>query len=158
MPTIPSKENVHVAANGIISSFLWLSKWLLCPWNSLGRNTRMGRYSLPQGIFPTQGSNQGLLHCRQILYWLSYKGSPPYCWKGLKPRPLIGSRTSIFLRGRIEDYSLGETVIFTSKPSNGPWGGQFAIIPEYTKTPRYWLLTLKVRGPVFPQNPYSYVR
>ena len=27
------------------------------------------------GFFPTQGSNLGLLHCRQILYWLSYKGS-----------------------------------------------------------------------------------
>ena len=33
--------------------------------------------SLLQGIFPTQESNQGLLHCRQILYQLSYQGSPP---------------------------------------------------------------------------------
>ena len=31
---------------------------------------------LLQGIFPTQGSNPGLLHCRQILYKLSLKGSP----------------------------------------------------------------------------------
>ena len=31
--------------------------------------------SLLQGIFPTQGTNPGLLHCRQILYQLSYKGS-----------------------------------------------------------------------------------
>ena len=30
----------------------------------------------PGEIFPTQGLNPGLLHCRQILYWLSYKGSP----------------------------------------------------------------------------------
>ena len=30
----------------------------------------------PKGIFPTQESNQGLLHCRQILYQLSYQGSP----------------------------------------------------------------------------------
>ena len=30
-------------------------------------------YSLLQGIFPTQESNQGLLHCRQILYQLSYR-------------------------------------------------------------------------------------
>ena len=29
-----------------------------------------------QGIFPTQGSNPGLLHCRQILYHLNHKGSP----------------------------------------------------------------------------------
>ena len=33
-------------------------------------------YFLLQGIFPTQGSNPGLLHCRQILYCLSHWGSP----------------------------------------------------------------------------------
>ena len=32
--------------------------------------------SLLQGIFPTQESSPGLLHCRQILYYLSYQGSP----------------------------------------------------------------------------------
>ena len=46
------------------------------PWNSPGQNTGMGSLSLLQGIFPTQGSNPGLLHCRQILYQLSHKGSP----------------------------------------------------------------------------------
>ena len=35
-----------------------------------------GSLSLLQGIFPTQGSNPGLLHCRWILYHLSHKGSP----------------------------------------------------------------------------------
>ena len=35
----------------------------------------MGTYSLLQGIFPTQGSNMSLLHCKQILYHLSYQGS-----------------------------------------------------------------------------------
>ena len=49
---------------------------LLCPWNSLGKNTGVGCHSLLQRIFPTQGSNPGLLHCRQILYHLSYQGSP----------------------------------------------------------------------------------
>ena len=33
-------------------------------------------YTLCQGIFPTQGSNLGLLHCRWILYQLSHQGSP----------------------------------------------------------------------------------
>ena len=46
------------------------------PWNSLGQNTGMGSLSLFQGIFPTQGSNPGLLHCRHILYQLSHQGSP----------------------------------------------------------------------------------
>ena len=36
----------------------------------------MGSLSLLQGIFPIQESNQGLLHGRQILYQLSYQGSP----------------------------------------------------------------------------------
>ena len=38
------------------------------------KNTGAGRPSLLQGIFPTQGSNSGLLHCRQTLYHLSYQG------------------------------------------------------------------------------------
>ena len=46
------------------------------PWNSQGRNIRMGSLSLPQGIFPTHGSNPGLPHCRQSLYQLSCKGRP----------------------------------------------------------------------------------
>ena len=36
----------------------------------------MGSLSLLQQIFPTQKLNQGLLHCRWILYLLSYQGSP----------------------------------------------------------------------------------
>ena len=45
------------------------------PWNSPGQNTGVGSLSLLQGIFPAQGLNPGLLHCRWILYWLSHKGS-----------------------------------------------------------------------------------
>ena len=40
---------------------------LYSPWNSPGQNTGVGNCSLLQGIFPTQGSNTGLPHCRQIL-------------------------------------------------------------------------------------------
>ena len=39
-----------------------------CPWDFPGKNIGVGSYSLLQGIFPTQGSNPGLLHCRQIFY------------------------------------------------------------------------------------------
>ena len=45
----------------------------LCPWDFPGKDTRVGCHFLLQGIFLTQRSNPGLLHCRQILYWLSYK-------------------------------------------------------------------------------------
>ena len=44
--------------------------------NSLGKNTRVGCHALLQGIFPTQGSNPDLLHCRRILYQLSHQGRP----------------------------------------------------------------------------------
>ena len=41
---------------------------LLCPWGFPGKNTTVGCHALLQGIFPSQGSNPGLLHCRQVLY------------------------------------------------------------------------------------------
>ena len=44
------------------------------PWNSPGQSTSMGSVSLLQGIFPTQGLNRDLPHCRRILYPLSHKG------------------------------------------------------------------------------------
>ena len=47
---------------------------LYSPWNPPGQNTGVGSLSLLQGIFPTQGSNPGLPHCRQILYRLSGEG------------------------------------------------------------------------------------
>ena len=49
---------------------------LLCPWNSPGKNTGVGCHILIQGIFPTQGLNRGLPHCRRTLYHLSHQGSP----------------------------------------------------------------------------------
>ena len=43
------------------------------PRNSPGQNTGVGSLPLLQGIFPTQGLNPGLLHCRRILYQLSHR-------------------------------------------------------------------------------------
>ena len=55
---------------------LFVTPWLYSPRNSPGQNTGVGSLTLLQGIFPTQGLNPGLPHCRQILYQLSHKGSP----------------------------------------------------------------------------------
>ena len=49
---------------------------LLCPWNFPGKSTGVGCHFLLQGIFPTQGLNPGLPHCRKMLYHLSHQGSP----------------------------------------------------------------------------------
>ena len=46
---------------------MWPTR-LLCPWDSPGKNTRVGCPSLIQEILQTQGSNPGLLHCKQILH------------------------------------------------------------------------------------------
>jgi len=54
---------------------------LYSPWNSLGQNTEVGSHSFLQGIFPTQGMNPDLAHCKQILYCLSHQGckKPKFC-------------------------------------------------------------------------------
>ena len=49
---------------------------LLRPWDFQAKSTGVGCRFLLQGIFPTQGSNPGLSHCRQTLYCLSHQGSP----------------------------------------------------------------------------------
>ena len=58
-----------------MSDSLW-PHGLYSLWNSPGQNTGVGSLSLLQGIFPTQGSNPDLSHCKRILYQLSHKGSP----------------------------------------------------------------------------------
>ena len=55
---------------------------VFCSWDSPGKNTRVRSLSLLHRVFPTQGLNKGLLHCRQSLYQLSPQGSPKL------PRPL----------------------------------------------------------------------
>ena len=50
-------------------SLLWI------PWISRGW-TPAGCHAILQEIFTTQGSNPGLVHCRQIIYHLSHQGSP----------------------------------------------------------------------------------
>ena len=60
----------------VTQSCLTLCNPMDCTWNSPAQNTGVGSLSLLQRIFPTQGSNPGLLHWRRILYQLSHKGSP----------------------------------------------------------------------------------
>ena len=80
-----------------VGKVLWRREWLptpvfwpgefhglSSPWASPGQNTGVGSFSLPQGTFPTQGSNPGLPHCRQILYQLSHHGSPIHHWSLFK--------------------------------------------------------------------------
>ena len=69
---------------------------LYSQWDSPGQNTGVGSLSLLQWTFPTQGSNPGLLHCRQILYQLSHRGSPE---KPLKIKCLLNIKKKKKSRG-----------------------------------------------------------
>ena len=74
----------------------------------------MGSCSLLQGIFPTQGSNSGLPHCRQIRYHLSHQGS----WRILEwvanpfsrgsSRPRNQTRVSCFAGGFFTSWAMRE--------------------------------------------------
>ena len=69
------KESESESLSSVVSDALQ-PHGLYSPWNSLGQNTGVGSLSFLQGIFPSQESNPGLPHCRQILYHLIHKGSP----------------------------------------------------------------------------------
>ena len=72
-----------------------LSIRLLCPWDFPGKSAGVDCHFLLQGIFPTQGSNPGLSHCRQTLYCVSHQGSP--------------IRT--YIKGILNELGLGSTLI-----------------------------------------------
>jgi len=62
-----------VLSCSVMSDFVtpWIVSGSSVHGDSLGKNTEVDCHSLLKGIFPTQGLNMGLLHCRQILYCLS---------------------------------------------------------------------------------------
>ena len=83
---------------------------LYSPWNSPGQNTGVGSCSLLQGVFPMQGSNPGLLHCRWILYQLSHQGSP----------------------------RIGRICLQCRTPGFNPWVGTIPWRRERLPTPVFW--------------------
>ena len=70
---------LHLVTHSCLT--LWNPKDCSLPGSSVhedspGKNTGVGCHALLQGIFPTQGLNLGLPHCRWILYHLSHQGNP----------------------------------------------------------------------------------
>ena len=72
-----SYENCAMLSHSVMSDSLWPHGLFSSSvrWDSPGTNTGVGCYFLLQGIFLTQESNPGLLHCRQLLYQLSKIGA-----------------------------------------------------------------------------------
>ena len=79
-PALCNPVDCSSPGSSVLGIVLSVTPWTVCcppsPWDFPGKNTGVGCHALLQGIFPTQGSNPGLLHCRQILYHLNYQGSP----------------------------------------------------------------------------------
>ena len=104
---------------------------LLCPWDSPDKNTGVGGHALLEGIFPTQGSNPGLPHCRQILDHLSHQGSPRILeWVDYpfsSGSSWLGNQTRVFcIAGRF----------FTSWASTKPKAGAIRIPISHKKKMR----------------------
>ena len=108
----------------VVSDSLW-PHGLYSPWNSPGQNTGIGSLFLLQGIFPTQGLNPGLPHCRWIPYQLSLKGSP-LKWVGLSNSysfPL-GDVTLL----KVWNYQKGFTIV----------GGKHLVVEDIWIDPLVW--------------------
>ena len=97
---------------------------------SSGKNTRVGCHTLLQGIFPTQGSNPHLPHCRYILYCLSYQGSPrilewiayPFSRGTSQPRSQTG--VPCIAGGFLTSWATREFFVVVYILINGATGGQ----------------------------------
>ena len=95
--------------------------------DSPGKNTWVGCHALLQGIFPTQGLNPGLPHCREILYCLNQQGSPTVdrSWK----TNLITFVSQNLLTALI----LGSQGLPAEAPNTGRWMLQSRLTPVSTK-------------------------
>ena len=109
---------------------------LYSPWNSPGQNTGVGSLCLLRGIFPIQGLNPGLPHCRQILYRLSQKGSPrilawvAYPFSRRSSRPRNWTRVSCIAGGFFTKWAIREALLQNKAVQNPQADGWNASEPQ----------------------------
>ena len=132
----------------------------------------MSCHALLQGIFPTQELNWGLLHCRQILYQLSYQGSPneligatkccqQHHWTGRVPGSALKARNQnitsqdqqtspllfYFWRGDLRHRGFGSDRGELVKPKDRPTAGSFSsFLPVDSLYPRPQLPVMAASG------------
>ena len=111
---------------------------LFCPWNYPGRNTGVGCHSLLQGIFPTQGLNPGLLHCRRFFFfifsflWERGRTPPDSHPRHASPPP---PPTSVPARGQGEE---GAAPRGREAPSGAPPSSPSLLDPHSAPHPAPW--------------------
>ena len=101
-------HKVKVKVKSLSRVGLFATSWavactrLLRPWDFLDKSTGVGCHFRLQGIFPTQGSNPGLLHYRQMLYHLSHQGSPDSHKQTLIPKKISIYNIQIYVSQKIK--------------------------------------------------------
>ena len=96
---------------------------LYSPWNSPGQNIGVASLSVLQGIFPTEGLNPVLLHCKPILYQLSHKRSPrilewvAYPFFSRSVRPWNQNRVSCIAGGFFTNWAIRKALRFREATS-----------------------------------------
>ena len=151
---------------------------LLRPWDFQGKSTAVGCHFLLQGIFPTQGSNPDLSHCRQTHYYLSHQGSPrvpkwvaiPFCRVSSQPRDwtLVSCIAGIVLLllllshfSRVRLCATPETAAHQAPPSLGfsrqeHWSGLPFPSPMHESEKWKWSLSV-VSNPQQPHEPQPFM-
>ena len=130
-------------SHSVVSDFFQPHR-LYSSWNFPGQNTGVCSLSLLQGIFPTQGSNLGLPHCRQILYQLSHKGSPrimewvAYPFSKGSSRPRNGTGVSCIAGGFFTNSAIREALNNSEENVNGNW--QYYQEKTFNYRPQNWTL------------------
>ena len=106
---------------------LWSTR-LLCPWNSSGKNSRVGCHFLLQGIFPTQELNLHLLYCRCFTLPLESSGKPHIDFSSVAQSCLtlfhpVDCSAPGFSVHRISQARIVEWVAISFSRRSRPWNG-----------------------------------
>ena len=135
---------------------------LLCPWNSLGKNTRVGCHSLLQEIFPTQGSNPGILHYRQNLYYLSHQVSSQIRRESHKREVKNwdnGSKIYFQCNGNALKLECGDSGISVRFQGNHQYHGDLSLCPDqqrWRSSTVLWRPTRRFRTNTQKRCPFHY--
>ena len=135
--------------------WLFVTQGLYSPWNSPGQNTGVGSLSLLPGIFPTQGLDPGLPHCRQILYQLSHKGSPrilewvAYPFSSGSSWPRNQTRFSCIAGGFFTNWAIREAHVIKkaqniNPPCHSHWVSRLIHNFIYSTAIKYPVLSVKL--------------